>query len=362
MQDNTSSLTQKEHSSELDVAQIDPNLPDKSYSHLWGRENQIRSVMGVLRDPNGPRLTAITGLGGIGKTALAREIVARCQQEQLYGQISWQTAKEEIFEGGIITRSADLPVSMASLLSNLFADFGIQDDKSEGTRIAELRRILASRPSLIVIDNLETVPDFKHAITALSQIAGPISRIILTSRPQLMQYDSIYSLPLDGLLETDAISLIRDEAAHKGLGSIDRASDKDLRDIYQATGGAPLAIRLVVGQMRHLPLEVILANLVRPNTQTESMYSFIYRATWKTLSPDARKVLLIMPTFPSTANRSAIQAVSTVPESRIDVALSELVAMSVLDTNDQIAVTKKRYGIHPLTRHFLNTELVHKWA
>lgn len=52
-----------------------PNLPAKPYNQLIGRADLVGLVSTSLLDPHAPRLVVISGLGGIGKTALAHEVV-----------------------------------------------------------------------------------------------------------------------------------------------------------------------------------------------------------------------------------------------------------------------------------------------
>ena len=58
-------------------------LPPKAYHRLMGRLDELDRVLGALREPRLKTMIAITGLGGIGKTALAREVVERVNKKAL---------------------------------------------------------------------------------------------------------------------------------------------------------------------------------------------------------------------------------------------------------------------------------------
>ena len=64
-------------------------LPGKSYRELMGRDPQVGNVLAALRDPSGKWIVAVDGMGGIGKTAIAREIVDRCSSERLFDAVVW---------------------------------------------------------------------------------------------------------------------------------------------------------------------------------------------------------------------------------------------------------------------------------
>ena len=78
------------------LTQVSPSqLPGKSYRELIGRDILVGNVMAALRDPSGKWIVAVDGMGGIGKTALAREIADRCVSENLFNIIIWDQAPKE---------------------------------------------------------------------------------------------------------------------------------------------------------------------------------------------------------------------------------------------------------------------------
>jgi|GEM_PF-6038888 len=82
------------------------NLPSRRYTRLVGRQEEIETILEKLRtpDPTASPVIAITGLGGIGKTALAYEVVERAMLEGLFNGLVWESAKPEELEGGRIAR------------------------------------------------------------------------------------------------------------------------------------------------------------------------------------------------------------------------------------------------------------------
>ncbi len=331
---------------------------------LWGREKEIEKIIGELRNPNGKPVIAISGLGGMGKTSLALAIMDMCKHEMLFETYIWESSKIEIMSGNQIVPTQPSFQLFPSLVLNISKKLGINTDGKKQDKLLELLFIELKRQKvLIVIDNLEDAIDYKNIIANLETMLGSSkSRFILTLRPQVSEFTEIYSINLQGLPESDSISFLRNEGNARGMQFVAKIEEKYLRLISQAIGGAPLAGKLVISQLTRLTIETVLENLKEAKGEMESVYLFIYRKSWGLLSSASRKVLLSMPIFPAPINKSAIEKVSTITGNELNSALAELIQLSMIEMNDSILDTKRKYSIHQLTRNFVQTELIEKWT
>ena len=59
----------------------------KPFRSLIGRDNDVKKLSDALIDPNAKRMIGIDGVGGIGKSALAHELIDLCQQRGGIGAI-----------------------------------------------------------------------------------------------------------------------------------------------------------------------------------------------------------------------------------------------------------------------------------
>jgi hypothetical protein len=210
---------------------------------------------------------------------------------------------------------------------------------------------------------LETALNYREIVSKLeTTITSNSSRFILTSRPLLREFTELYSVSLSGLSENECALFLRDEGRRRAVNAVVQAEEKHLKAVAQAIGGAPLAGKLVISQLSYLPMESVLENLKKAKGDMELVYTFIYKKSWELLSPESRKVLLCMPTFPAPITYSTIEYVSTVKGEYLNNALSELVRMSLLDINDPVTKAKRRYSLHQLTRNFVQTELINQWS
>ena len=125
----------------------------------------------------------------------------------------------------------------------------------------------------------------------------------MTSRHRFQ--GDVYAVHLTGLDEDGSLRFIRQEAQEKNIQNVSSASVLELRQIAETTGGSPLALKLVVGQLGYLPLETVLTSLRRTefprDKRNKNDYTRFYRdiflPSWRLLSENGQQVLIAMSHF-----------------------------------------------------------------
>jgi len=257
-----------------------PNLPDEPYYLLPDRERDLHNLLAVLQDPKGALVITIDGLGGLGKTALAVELTRRALHQGLFKGITGDSAKQELFAGGEIVKVNEATLDFDALLDTIARQRGRWELTTlpREEKRAMVAQLLRRQRYLILVDNLETTENADALIAHLRTLLG-VSRAIITSRKQV-RHDFVQAHALKELTREDALFFLRKDLEQRRVEQLIQASEEKIVEVYRVTGGAPLALKLVVAQARFLDLDIILRRLSNAGSK---LYSFIYRQSWEQL-------------------------------------------------------------------------------
>jgi hypothetical protein len=312
----------------------------------------LDQLLAHLADAEGHWIICLDGMAGLGKTALAREAASRMAKTGRFADIAWVTVRPPSYTARGAQR-ADLPIlTCGQILDAIASQLGAMDLTAiplaaKRDRVANLLR---SNSYLITLDNLETVGECGTLPGWFWDMSGP-SKFLLTSRHWPALDAELTVLSLDQLAEPDALALIRHEAELRDLPEVARAEEKALHRILAVTGGNPLAIKLIVGQLVSLPLSHVLSTFTDARPDTDVFYDHVYCASWDLLSPAARDLLLVMASLPaSDATWGDLTTATGLSDKELAAALTQLTRYSLVEAK---GLEEKRYTLHPLTRHFV---------
>lgn len=342
--------------------QLDWRLPAPEYDRLFGVEEQLQTLVTRLQAPDGPHFLSLEGLGGIGKTALARAAAQQCARLGTLTGILWVSARHErLTENGTLQPTPDAVRSLEEVVGSLVAQLGWQDLNHQPVtaQLARLSALFTTTPYLVVIDNLEVLTDSAALLPALYPLAGA-TRFLLTSRHTLSHFPYVHVVPVPQLSPAHSQELIISELQRRGYPAAIPA-DWPAR-LYELIGGLPLALKLAAAQLGRLSPAEILAGLRQANRQeAEQLYTFIYRRTWELLDDLARQLLVygLLPLDPAGETLEFIQWMSGLDDDDFAQALTQLQAYSLLEPGRDL--TTPRYLLHRLTVTFLQTEILQRW-
>ncbi|HEY3674450.1 MAG TPA: helix-turn-helix domain-containing protein, partial [Candidatus Tumulicola sp.] len=165
-----------------------------------GRDPDIAQIIKLFAKS---RLVTIAGFGGIGKTRAALEVLQRVVPAQ------WPDAW--FVDLAPLTDSAFIPAKIASSVRPVFSE--------SATTIADVARVLASRHTLIVLDNCEhLVAEVSAAVDVLLSLCPRVTILATSREPLNIAGEFVYRLPALSLAD-DAVQLFvqRAEAADPSI-------------------------------------------------------------------------------------------------------------------------------------------------
>jgi hypothetical protein len=331
-------------------------LEPPTYTRLFGIEEKITDVRTILEQDAAPWMLALEGTGGMGKTSLADALVRHLAYGTHFQEIGWVSARRRMFRlpGSIETLPPCPTLTFTEMVDRLIEQFELTNLKRQSDREkqAGLKAYLNARRCLIVLDNLETLPDHHALIARLRELTDP-AKFLITTRHSLRGESGVYILRLGGLSREDTFRLIRYEAETQGLTELAQAPEAVLAPIYTLTGGNPLATKLIVGQTHTFALSTVLDRLqTQEQRPVRELLDFIYKDAWHALTPDQRKVMQALLLVPDEGGKiEQIAAASDLSIGETAACLSRLATLSLLTVNG--GLDKRRYVLHELTQEFV---------
>ena len=266
-----------------------------------GREDELQALFALAEqartagEPGTVVISAIDGMGGVGKTALAVRAAHRLAPQFPDGQLFLDLYG---FTQGAVPR--DPGDALAALLASL----GIppqQIPAERGARAAFYRDHLADTRTLIVLDNA-----VDEAQVAPLLPASESCLVLVTSRKRLKALDDALLLPLDVLPLGEAVALLR-KAARLGEGPVDEAL---LEQAAELCGRLPLALLIVGALLRtggkawNLPLLIDRLTADRPGhelagftDETRSVQA-VFDLSYQHLSEDLQQLFRLLGLLP----------------------------------------------------------------
>jgi WD40 repeat protein len=205
-------------------------VPDLPPHFLLPRKNDLRLCRGKLLGDSQRKvaITAIRGMGGIGKTVLA---ILTCRDEKVRQRYSdgvfWVTVGQE--KAGEVSKALALQANLANALTGQSVTF---ENRQQGKDW--LRSYFKHRACLLVLDDVWDVRD-----ALWLDVVGPQSRILVTTREGEVVTDlEADEYPLDVLVPDDAIRLLAECSRKEVRGSA------DARKVIEECGRLPLALSI----------------------------------------------------------------------------------------------------------------------
>ncbi|MFJ9417423.1 ATP-binding protein [Streptomyces sp. NPDC101227] len=217
------------------------NLPAE-LNRFIGRDDELAALAQRLESA---RLVTLTGLGGVGKSRLARRAAAILQ--------------DRFCDGARLVEIS--PLRDPQVLEHAFVEALAPVDHTGRPPRAALCDHLAGRELLLVLDGYE------HLVAECAELTGELLRRapglrVLAAGRRPLGLPGEYTLPLAPLNEADAAALFADRAAAVVADfAVGPANETAVTELCRRLDGIPLALELAAGRLRALSVDQVLHRL-----------------------------------------------------------------------------------------------------
>jgi len=314
------------------------NLPAHLTSFV-GRQLELSQAARALEQT---RLLSLVGTAGIGKTRLAVALAAL------------EAAR---YEDGVFLADLSVAADEPAVVRVLASALGVTA-LGEREPLDAVRRALANRSILLVLDNCEHVIEISAKISERLLRAAPHLRVVATSRePLRLSTERLWPVP--PLAGTEAQELFV-ERSGRPLVETERIA---IQAICARLDGLPLAIELVAVAARNAPLGDLHARLsadeglkmldFASRTDLERHRSLRTALDWSAslLGAGERRLLERLSLFVGGATHESVSAICP-PEENLDAELRRLVEASLVQASSvggferfRLLETVRAYGL-----------------
>ncbi|MBS1790995.1 MAG: tetratricopeptide repeat protein [Acidobacteria bacterium] len=329
-------------------AAIPNNLPRLQY--FFGREVELKKIADSLAEDARGWGALIDGPGGIGKTSLAIR-AAELVPAGRFSRIIFLSSKErELTADGQRSLGNFVVPGYLEMLNAIARELDKPDiaKTTEEGRAEAVLRALRGTDVLLLLDNLETLPesDRDQLFAFLNHLPSGCSAIVTSRR---RSDASAVIVRLDKLEWPAASELIAELAKNYDL--LRRATDAERRALYEDTGGNPLLIRWIAGQLGLGRCRTIASALefLRSAPAGNNPLEFIFGDLLDTFTANETNVLAALSYFTSPMAVKFIAELANLNEAAAQGALSDLAfrAMVVSDSEE------KSFILTPMVADFL---------
>ncbi|MFF5255214.1 BTAD domain-containing putative transcriptional regulator [Streptomyces leeuwenhoekii] len=316
-------------------AQLPATVPD-----FTGRATVVRELSEVLASADGRvmAVSALAGIGGVGKTTLAVHVAHQARPAFPDGQLYVDLQ-------GAGPRPAEPETVLGSFLRALGTpDSAIPDSLEE--RAALYRSLLDGRRVLVLLDNARDAAQVRPLLPGTDGCAA-----LVTSRVRMVDLAGAHLVDLDVMSPDEALSLFT-----KIVGRERVASEREAAlDVVAACGFLPLAIRIAASRLaarRTWTVSVLAAKLADERRRLDELQAgdLAVKATFELgygqLEPaQARAFRLLGLADGPDISLAAAAAVLDLPAEETEDLLEALVDTSLLES-----AAPGRYRLHDLVR------------
>lgn len=328
-------------------------LPAEPPTGFVGRSRELLALQRLLHHE---RYAVVRGQGGEGKTALSAEFAR------------WMVRSHQIYRVAFV--SVETHSHAAAVLDaigrQLVPAFSVATFDDVAVAIQTVERALVERPTLLVIDNMESIllPPFmaeetpaalseesRLELDAILKLCARLNekgdtRLVFTSREPLpAPFDAVRNLrELHQLDSRDAVKLIErvlNEAEGDGAGAANDAAREEIESLVNTVHGHARTLALLAPALRNRGVEATRAALVElmeemeeqfPGNREKSVLASV-ELSLRRLSPENRERARVLGVFHGSVDLDALRAMTDWEPAEVGALSADLVQTGLATPN-----------------------------
>jgi len=301
-------------------------IPTDNYIKREELEKELESVISI--EDRFPIIT-LKGRGGIGKTSLAIHVIRELAFTNRFDLIIWFSARDiDLHLEGpkqVQTKVLNQKDIAQDYCKLLYSDRKI-DDKIDFFSKELTTNSLGK--ALYIFDNFETITNPIEVFEWINTHVRNPNKVLITSRIS-RNFKADYPIEVGGMSDSECKELINVLANKFNIQDI--ITDRYKEELITESDGHPYIIKILLGEVAKTKK---VRNIQRIVAENDKVLSALFKRTFNTLSPAAKRVFLTLCSWSSAIPQIAVEAVLWRPENeKIDVqgAIDELQKSSFIE-------------------------------
>ena len=322
-----------------------PRLPS-----FYGRADELKKIADALLPSARTWGALIDGPGGMGKTSLAIKAAEEIPPGH-FKRILFLSAKErEMSADGERKLTGFVLPGYLEMLNEIARLLGQPDfaKSLEADRARLILEALTSEQALLILDNLERLPkeDLNQLYTFLSRLPQGCKAIVTSRRRTDIDARIIRLEKMD---RDAALAFLADLATDRK--ELAKASEAERIQLYEETGGNPLLMRWIVGQLGRGKCRTVAAALafIRSAPPGNDPLEFIFGDLLEEFTESETKVLAALTYFTRAMELKFIAELATLSQPAAQTALGDLSSRALVVPDEE----EENFALVPMVADFL---------